>query len=60
MVETSRIQEISDRLEIESLLVRYCTAIDTKQFDDLDSVFIPDAFIDYTSAGGVKGKFPEV
>lgn len=60
MVDANRIQELSDRLEIEDVLTRYCTAIDTKQFDDLDSVFIPDASIDYTSAGGVKGPLPEV
>jgi len=60
MVESNQIQEISDRLEIEDLLVSYCTAIDTKKFDDLNSVFTPDAHIDYTSAGGVKGAFPEV
>lgn len=60
MIDSNRIQEISDRLEIEDLLVRYCTAIDTKRFDNLNSVFTPDAHIDYTSAGGVKGAFPEV
>lgn len=60
MVESGRIQEISDRLEIEGLLTRYCTTIDSKKFDDLDSVFTPNAFIDYTSAGGVKGELPEV
>jgi len=60
MVETNRIQEIADRLEIQDLLTSYCTAIDTKRFDELDSVFVSDAFIDYTSAGGVKGLLPEV
>ncbi len=60
MVETNRIQEIIDHLEIQDLLISYCTAIDTKRFDELDSVFVPDAFIDYTSAGGVKGPLPEV
>src|SRR5262245_41551250 len=31
--------EISDRLEIEQLLVDYSTAIDQRRFDDLDKVF---------------------
>jgi len=26
----------------------------------LDTVFAPDAFIDYTSAGGISGRLPEV
>ena len=60
MTESEKIQEISDLLEIQSLLTSYCTSIDSKQYDGLDSVFISDAFIDYTSAGGIKGHFPEV
>jgi len=51
---------LADRLEIDDLLTRYAVAIDTKQFDLLDTVFSPDATIDYTSAGGVAGKLPEV
>ena len=38
--------EISDRLEIQQLLVDYSTAIDQRRFDDLDKVFTPDAYID--------------
>jgi hypothetical protein len=38
--------EISDRLEIQQLLVDYSTAIDKRRFDDLDKVFTPDAYID--------------
>jgi 3-phenylpropionate/cinnamic acid dioxygenase small subunit len=51
---------IADRLEIEEVLTRYAWALDTKEFDGLDDVFTPDAFVDYTSAGGVKGSYPEV
>ncbi len=60
MIESDRMQEISDQLEIQSLFTRYCTSIDSKQYDGLDSVFMPDAFIDYTASGGTKGQFPEV
>ena len=38
--------EISDRLEIEQLLVDYSTAIDQRRFDDLDKVLTKDAYID--------------
>ena len=54
------LEEISDRLEIQQLLIDYSTAIDGKRFDDLDAVFTPDAYIDYRVTGGVDGRFPEV
>lgn len=54
------IEEISDRLEIQQLLVAYSTAIDARRFDDLDQVFTADAYIDYRAMGGVDGRYPEV
>jgi hypothetical protein len=52
--------EISDRLEIQQLVVDYATAIDQRKFDDLDAIFTPDAYIDYRVMGGIDGVFPEV
>jgi hypothetical protein len=54
------LEEISDRFEIQQLLIDYSTAIDTRQFDDLDRVFTPDAYIDYRAMGGIDGRFLEV
>lgn len=54
------LQELSDRLEINDLLVRYTKAIDEKNWDLLDRVFTADATIDYSSSGGVAGPLPEV
>ncbi|MCV7300427.1 nuclear transport factor 2 family protein [Mycobacterium barrassiae] len=54
------LEEISDRFEIQQLMVDYSSAIDRKQFDDLDRVFTPDAYIDYRVTGGIDGRFPEV
>jgi SnoaL-like domain len=54
------LQEISDRLEIQQLLVDYSTAIDQRRFDDLDAVFTEDAYIDYRALGGIDGQFPQV
>jgi 3-phenylpropionate/cinnamic acid dioxygenase small subunit len=54
------LEAIADRLEIEEVLTRYAWALDTKEFDGLDDVFTPDAFVDYTSAGGIKGSYPDV
>ncbi|EHI12963.1 nuclear transport factor 2 family protein [Mycolicibacterium thermoresistibile] len=52
--------EISDRLEIQQLLVDYSTAIDRRRFDDLDRVFTEDAYIDYRAMGGIDGHYPQV
>ena len=52
--------EISDRFEIQQLLVDYSTAIDQRRFDDLDRVFTQDAYIDYRAMGGIDGHYPEV
>jgi hypothetical protein len=49
------IQEISDRLEIQDLLARYCDALDRKDWDIFDRIFTPDAVIDYTAMGGSCG-----
>ncbi len=54
------LEEISDRLEIEQLLVDYASAIDQRSFDDLDRIFTPDAYIDYRAMGGVDGPYPQV
>ncbi len=52
--------ELSDRAEINDVLIRYTLAIDTGAFDGLDTVFTPDAQIDYSESGGTVGAFPEV
>jgi len=52
-------EELIDRLEINDLLVRYTVAIDTQDWPLLDTVFTPDARVDYTSSGGIAGSYPE-
>ena len=42
------IEQITDRLEITDALIRYTRAIDTGDWDGLDTVFTPDAEIDYS------------
>jgi hypothetical protein len=54
------LDEISDRLEIQELMVAYCYAIDNRDWDALDEVFTPDAMIDYSEMVGVKGRLPEI
>jgi hypothetical protein len=56
---TMSMQEISDRLEIQDLMVRYSYAIDNRDWDALDRVFTPDAHIDYSVFGGSVGNLAE-
>jgi hypothetical protein len=56
---TLSLQEISDRIEIQDLLVAYSHAIDTRSWDALDDVFTADAVIDYTAMGGTRGDLAE-
>jgi 3-phenylpropionate/cinnamic acid dioxygenase small subunit len=53
-------KEIADRIEIDDLLTRYATAVDTRNWDLYQSVFTADAVIDYTSSGGIRGELAEV
>lgn len=52
-------QEISDRIEIEDLLVRYCYAIDDRDWNAYRNVFTADAIIDDTVTGGIKSGVEE-
>jgi 3-phenylpropionate/cinnamic acid dioxygenase small subunit len=54
------LQEISDRLEIQDLFARYSFAIDDRDWDALDTVFTPDARIDYSETGGAVGSFDRI
>ncbi|WP_038171760.1 nuclear transport factor 2 family protein [Tomitella biformata] len=52
---TMTLQHLSDRLEIQDLLVEYCHCVDSMDWDGLDDVFTVDAHIDYTAMGGSSG-----
>ena len=54
------LQEISDRLELQQLIVDYSYAIDERAWDRLDRIFAPDAYIDYRAMGGIDGKYPAI
>lgn len=60
MTSTALLASLRDRLEVEELLTRYCSAIDERRFDRLEGVFLPHARLDYTSAGGPAGDFVSV
>jgi SnoaL-like domain len=54
------LQEMSDRMEIQQLITTYANAIDRRDFDALDGVFTPDAYIDYRALGGIDGRYPAI
>jgi hypothetical protein len=55
-----KLEDVSDRLELEHLVIRYTYAIDERAWDKLDDIFAEDAYIDYRAMGGIDGRFPEV
>lgn len=57
---TLTLQEMSDRFELQDLLVGYCYAVDDRDFDALDRYFTEDAIIDYSEMVGVKGPLSEI
>ena len=54
------LEDVAHRIEIDDLLTRYTIAVDDEQFDLLDTVFTPDAVLDYRAGGGPRGPYPEV
>jgi hypothetical protein len=56
---TLSVQEISDRLEIQELLVRYCYAVDDRDWAAYHNIFTPDAVLDDTVTGGIRSGVEE-
>ena len=52
-------QDISDRLEIQDLLVRYCYAVDDRDWDAYRKLFTLDAMVDDTVTGGIRSNVEE-
>ncbi|WP_233634668.1 nuclear transport factor 2 family protein [Burkholderia cenocepacia] len=51
---------LSDHHDIRERVVAYSSAIDSRDFDALDTVFTPDAAIDCRAMGGIAGRYPDV
>ena len=54
------LQLLIDRQEIDDLLVRYATVVDSRRWDAFEEIFTQDAVLDYRSAGGIRGPMLEV
>ena len=52
--------ELCDKYAITELLYRYATAVDTKDWKKMESVFTEDAPLDYSSVGYQPGPRDEV
>ena len=46
---------VDDRALITDLVVDYAYAVDERDWTSFESLFVPDAHIDYRSAGGIAG-----
>ncbi|UDY22203.1 nuclear transport factor 2 family protein [Nocardioides sp. Kera G14] len=51
--------QLDARAEIVDALTRYTLAVDRGDWDLLDTVFTPDAAIDYSESGGIVGSIAE-
>lgn len=54
------LQQLSDRIEIQDLLSGYSHAVDLRRWEDLDPLFTPDAVVDYTAMGSIRGSVAEL
>ena len=52
-------QQISDRIEIQDVLTRYCYAVDDRDWNSYRQLFTADAVIDDTVTGGIKSGVEE-
>lgn len=48
-------QEVADRVEILDLIARYSSAVDRRAWGELDGLFTPEAVLDFTATGGIRG-----
>ncbi len=55
MEMAARLRELEDRAQIGDVLARYSTALDTRDWDALQTVFTTDAECDYGALGSPRG-----
>ncbi|WP_010539618.1 nuclear transport factor 2 family protein [Dietzia alimentaria] len=52
--------ELSDRWDLQDIMTRYATCIDSRDFDGLDRVFTPDAQLSFAASGGPDSDYPTI
>ncbi len=55
---TRTLVQLSDRWDLQDLMTRYATCVDSRDFDGMDAVFTPDAHVSFEAAGGPAGDYP--
>ncbi len=50
-------ETVADQLAIQSLLARYCFGWDSRDYDLVAGLFLPEATFDYDSLGPIEGGF---
>jgi len=53
------LQQLSDRAEINDLMVRYSESMNRADWESWSACFTPDGQVDYTTAGGIAGTVAE-
>ncbi len=53
-------ERLADHLAIQDLATSYAYAVDDRDWERWEALFLPDAFVDYTSASGIAGTPCEV
>lgn len=52
-------KEVADRVEILDLLARYSSVVDRSAWDEMATLFTPDAVLDFSATGGICGSVRE-
>jgi hypothetical protein len=60
MGATDRLSRAADLLEMQEVLARYATAVDAKQPELLERVFIEGSVVDFTKNGGIRDTYPAI
>ena len=56
---TLSLQEISDRIEIDQVLARYCYTVDNRDWETYRRIFTEEAVIDDVVTGGIRSGVEE-
>ena len=56
---TLTVQEMSDRIEIDQALTRYCHAVDDRDWETYRTIFTAEAVIDDVVTGGIRSGVEE-
>ena len=54
------IEQLSDKIEINELLARYCHSLDQKDWPAFRAIFTNDAHVDFSAFGGPRGSVSDL